>query len=78
MQNVIAEFFLKIKKTVKNKIKIPANDSKDVNSKRELDKILYDSECRSQMIENFAILKQQLGGKGASKRTAELVLTYLK
>jgi len=48
------------------------------NLKIELDKILYDSECRSQMIENFAILKQQLGGKGASKRTAELMLTYLK
>ena len=54
------------------------NRFNSANLKIELDKILPDNDNRSQMIENYAVLKQQLGGKGASKRTAELMLHLLR
>lgn len=48
------------------------------NLKVELDKILFDTNNRSTMIANFAELKKMLGGAGASKRTAELMMSYLR
>jgi len=54
------------------------NRFNSANLKSELDKILPDNDHRSQMIEDYAVLKQQLGGKGASRRTAELMLRLLR
>jgi lipid-A-disaccharide synthase len=46
------------------------------NLKTELNKIL-NLESRSILLENYAQLKQNLGGEGASKKTAELICNYL-
>ncbi len=48
------------------------------NLKKELDKILFDNEHRNLMISNYKLLKQRLGGRGASQRAAELMYGYLK
>ncbi|WP_445712630.1 lipid-A-disaccharide synthase [Flavobacterium sp.] len=47
------------------------------NLKIELEKIL-NSESRTVILENYAQLKQNLGGEGASKKTAELIVNSLK
>jgi lipid-A-disaccharide synthase len=47
------------------------------NLKIELDKLLAE-ETRNKMINNYSILKEKLGGSGASKKTAELMISYLK
>ena len=54
------------------------DDLNTENLKRELDKILFDNEHRNLMISNYKLLKQRLGGKGASQRAAELMFDYLK
>ena len=46
------------------------------NLKSELNKIL-NLESRSILLENYAQLEQNLGGEGASKKTAELICNYL-
>ena len=48
------------------------------NLKFELEKILSDEQCRTNMKNNFKELKNKLGGSGASKRTAELMMENLK
>ena len=39
----------------------------------ELTKIVYNMQYREQMLENYQLLKQKMGGVGASKRTAEII-----
>ena len=46
------------------------------NLKTELDKILAD-EPRKEMLKAYEIMHDKLGGKGASKRTAELIFDYI-
>jgi len=48
------------------------------NLERELDKILNDSSYQDEMKANLVALKEKLGGPGASKVTAELLINYLK
>ncbi|MFC2097598.1 lipid-A-disaccharide synthase [Bacteroidota bacterium] len=47
------------------------------NVKKELDNILYNKSYYSGMISNFDLLEEKLGGKGASKKTAEKIIAYL-
>jgi lipid-A-disaccharide synthase len=47
------------------------------NLKLELNKILS-SESRAVLLQNYADLKQKLGGQGASKKTAELIVNSFK
>lgn len=51
-------------------------DLKEKNLKIELDKLL-NAECRSEMISQYSQLKEKLGGAGASKKAAELMVKYL-
>ena len=53
------------------------NDFIRANLKAELDKILSET-TRKRMKEDFAELKIKLGGAGASRRTAELMMKYLQ
>lgn len=46
--------------------------------KNELNRLLHDSKYKTQMINNFNEMKDKLGGKGASKRTAEVIVNSLK
>ena len=46
--------------------------------KQELDKILYEGEARTQMLDNYQKLREVLGGTGASERVAGLMYKYLK
>lgn len=48
------------------------------NLQREVEKLLYDSVYRSQMLHNFDELKSLLGGAGASRKAAQLMMKYLK
>ncbi len=47
------------------------------NLTKELNKII-DESSRKTMLENYEILHQKLGGSGASKKAAELIVNYLK
>ncbi len=47
------------------------------NLKQELDRLLFDKGYRSQQQLEYDMLRQKLGGKGASKRTAKLMFKYL-
>ena len=47
------------------------------NLKLELNKIL-NTESRTVLLQNYANLKQKLGGVGASKKTAELIVNSFK
>ncbi|MBL7888279.1 MAG: lipid-A-disaccharide synthase [Bacteroidia bacterium] len=49
----------------------------EMNLKLELDKLL-EGNSREEMIRSYAELKMKLGGAGASRKTAELMLSYLK
>lgn len=54
---------------------------KDFNEsalRKETEKILNDKEYRSAMISALEELKKKLGGAGASKKTAELILNHLR
>lgn len=42
--------------------------------KKELDRLLFDTEYREYMLKNFRELKKRIGKPGASKRVAELIL----
>jgi lipid-A-disaccharide synthase len=52
-------------------------DLNEQNLKFELDKLLT-SETRAVMLQNYDALKNKLGGEGASKKAAELMIGYLK
>ena len=45
--------------------------------KKELDELLFNETYRIRMKQNFEMLKEHLGGTGASKRAAELMRKYL-
>ena len=45
--------------------------------KEELHKLL-EPDYRNKVLQNFDILEQKLGGVGASKKTAELIVADLK
>ena len=47
------------------------------NLKLELNKIL-NSDSRAMLLNNYTELKQKLGGEGASKKTAELIINSFK
>ena len=47
------------------------------NLKKELNLILTNDKSREKMLRDFSELKQKLGGSGASKKTAQLMLSYL-
>jgi lipid-A-disaccharide synthase len=53
------------------------NELTEANLKIELDKLLM-PETRSKILANYAVLKEKLGGSGASKKAAELMIGYLK
>jgi len=53
----------------------------DFNTKmlrQELDKLLNNKENRDSMLNDFSLLKEKLGGKGASSVAANLMIKYLK
>jgi lipid-A-disaccharide synthase len=53
------------------------NELNEKNLKVELDKLLEPS-SRKKLLENYSVLKEKLGGMGASAKTAELMISYLK
>lgn len=53
------------------------NDFTKANLKKELNKIL-DEDYRKKMFLNYYDLEKKLGGKGASEKTAELIISKLK
>jgi lipid-A-disaccharide synthase len=53
------------------------NELNEKNLKKELDKLLQPA-TRTEMLNNYSVLKQMLGGAGASKNAARLMLEYLK
>lgn len=53
------------------------NELNEQNLKTELDKLLADS-TRNKMLADYEILKLKLGGNGASKKAAKLMIDYLK
>ncbi|MGQ0829988.1 MAG: lipid-A-disaccharide synthase [Bacteroidota bacterium] len=53
------------------------NELNETNLKVELDKLLEPA-TRSRIIADYIELKQKLGGSGASKKTAELMVGYLR
>lgn len=50
----------------------------EVNIKNELDKIINNAEHLSKLKTDYVALKLKLGGKGASHKTAEAIVEYLK
>ncbi|MFC2101327.1 lipid-A-disaccharide synthase, partial [Bacteroidota bacterium] len=48
------------------------------NLKQELDRILFDESYRDKIISDYKLLKNELGGKGASNTTAELIMKYME
>ncbi|MEI6576317.1 MAG: lipid-A-disaccharide synthase [Bacteroidota bacterium] len=54
------------------------NDLSPENLKENIHKLLYDQDVRSHLADDYELLKKKLGGPGASARTAELILHYLK
>ena len=46
--------------------------------KNELDKILFDTDYKTRMLNNYQNLREVLGGTGASERVAQLIYNYLK
>lgn len=53
------------------------NDLNETSLKTELDKLLT-ANTRNKMLTDYTELKEKLGGSGASKKTAELMVRYLK
>jgi len=43
---------------------------------KELDKIIFDTSYREQMLNYFRELKQILGNSGASKKAADIIINY--
>ena len=53
----------------------------DMNAEKlsdELNKLLHNESLRQEMAENYSLLKQKLGGIGASAKTALLITEDLK
>ncbi len=46
--------------------------------KSELDKVLFEGNLRTKMLNNYQKLREVLGGTGASERVAKLIYNYLK
>lgn len=67
--NLIAE-----KEIVKELIQ---HDFTEEKLKSELELILINGKNRETQLENYKIMKQKVGKKGASERTAELIIKYL-
>ena len=53
------------------------NELNEINLKEELDKLLTSS-SRKRMLSDYEELKIRLGGAGASAKTAQLMISYLK
>jgi len=53
------------------------HDLTEQNLKIELDKILTEGEYQNNLRQNYKDLKEKLGGGGASKKVAELMIGYL-
>ena len=53
-------------------------DMKTEIVKNELDKILFNTDSRSKMLNDYKQLREDLGGTGASERIAKLIYDYLK
>ena len=53
-------------------------DLNENNLRVELEKLINDKECRDKINDDFLILKNLLGGSGASERIAEKLVNYLK
>ncbi|MDA3779233.1 MAG: lipid-A-disaccharide synthase [Bacteroidales bacterium] len=81
----IAKHFVKIKfislvNLVMNKevVKELIQDEMNIsNISMELNNILYDDNYRNNMLNNYSLLQDKLGGVGASKRVASLIYNYL-
>lgn len=54
------------------------NDFNEKDLKLEMNKIIKNETYRNEMLENYSILQQKVGTEGASKKTAELMIKYLK
>lgn len=54
------------------------NEFNETSVNRELDKLLNHPDYRNKMTANLNELRNKLGGVGASKKTAELMMKYLK
>jgi lipid-A-disaccharide synthase len=53
------------------------NDFNETALKKETDRLLNDNACRNKMIAELEQLKKDLGGAGASEKTARLMMNYL-
>ena len=62
------------KEVVKELIQDQFNET---DLEKELKKILQDENFRKNILNDYVSLKEKLGGSGASKRTAELMVKYL-
>lgn len=62
------------KEVIKELIQSELNEA---NLKRELEMLLFNKEYRQTILENFSELRTKLGGAGASKKAARLMLNYL-
>lgn len=82
----IAKSFVKLKyislvNLILNKKAVTELIQNDYNTKNiiaELDKILFDSEYKNNMLENYSELNILLGKSGASEKTAKLIAEYIK
>lgn len=54
------------------------NDLNPNDLEAEFRKITVDESCRQNLKREYALLKEQLGGEGASQRTVNSILNYLK
>jgi len=54
------------------------NDFNETTVKTELDKLLHQASYRNSVIEGLGELRNKLGGTGASKKTAQLIINYAK
>lgn len=54
------------------------HDLTEANLVKELQKITVQPDIRQQMLEDYKLLRQKLGGSGASEKTARLILNFLK
>jgi lipid-A-disaccharide synthase len=85
LQYDIGKFFIKVKffslvniimdKEVVNEL---LQNDLSAKIKNELDRILNDEPYRNKMLENYKQLKERLGEHGASRRTAEEIVSDLK
>ncbi len=48
------------------------------NLKKELDTILFNSQKKERMIQDYQQLREKLGGSGASENTARMIINHLK